>query len=1024
MVVCPSRPIPGRLFYWGIRMSNGSDIQVKFSTDLSDLKSGMSEAEDVTKAHLDQISDHFQATSDVVGGHVQSMGGHILSVMGDTAIAHVTDDLIDKLEELGKDTAEVGVAAISLRAAWAAAAPALGTAALALEALGAASLAAFAVYEVGSALYHAAEAADQWLNKISGIAALQQLQSAENLAQAESLRVLALQYGEGAQAFQHLSDVARDYKISGDDASAMMTQMATVLTAQTAEAQKARDVLKAYGIEVRGLGAGDAPAVMDAFAQRLNDVRNGTQKSADIMQVFGAVGIKAMDGIAQGAGKVSHAFNEVDRINASTMANIKASQDRIATVDPQYLWWWNQLGHWMDGVSDRFTQMVPKSEELHASQAYALSEITTAWHEVYDGVVSYSDALDRAIKGAKDWATASAGGKVAVPDAPKDTRAESPNTPPPEHAEDLSKGGSSQALAEFQSELAQKKALKQNWLADDHAIEAEFWRQKIADERAEGLEENSVMMGLMQQRLAETEKAMALASQAKAKQAQKDAATAQEQERQGQLRQLEESSNAARAGSIERVDAISAEVQYAFQTWGAMSSEYKTTLGRMLQSYKEYQAEQDGIARAQADTLQTLAHIGLQSDRDRLEAEVAEGKITEQQKIAILDSLTNAAYESDRQILADQLASLDQGTAAWQQMYGRLAALDAQHGADMDKSARDMAKAQKKAADETLQAWYQALAPVSRAFDTSIQGMVMGTQTAKQAMSRMAQSMVGEEISALAKWLQHKLLVNALGLASDQKTATGGVLATLFAEHSKTAATVSGTAARTSADTAGQAGFFGRIAAQVAGWLGLETGKTAETVAGSAERSTAEDTAAAASVTAAKLQAAAIIPAYAAEAAAAAMASVAAIPVVGWAMAPAVGAETFATAMAFLPMASAAGGWDKVPFDGAVTELHKDEMVLPAHIANPLRSILDGMPSFGLPPGFAQAANTNLSAPSNANAPLGGGSPGGGQSVTHITIQANDAASFNNMLTRAGSPLMKTIQGQLAMGARLTPFGR
>ena len=53
--------------------------------------------------------------------------------------------------------------------------------------------------------------------------------------------------------------------------------------------------------------------------------------------------------------------------------------------------------------------------------------------------------------------------------------------------------------------------------------------------------------------------------------------------------------------------------------------------------------------------------------------------------------------------------------------------------------------------------------------------------------------------------------------------------------------------------------------------------------------------------------------------------------------APAFGAQMMATALSFAPMASAAGGWDRVPAD-QIAQIHKDEMVLPAHIADFVRS--------------------------------------------------------------------------------------
>lgn len=53
--------------------------------------------------------------------------------------------------------------------------------------------------------------------------------------------------------------------------------------------------------------------------------------------------------------------------------------------------------------------------------------------------------------------------------------------------------------------------------------------------------------------------------------------------------------------------------------------------------------------------------------------------------------------------------------------------------------------------------------------------------------------------------------------------------------------------------------------------------------------------------------------------------------------APAFGAAMAAASLAYAPVASAAGGWERVPYDGMPTELHKDEMVLPAKIADKVR---------------------------------------------------------------------------------------
>ena len=73
-----------------------------------------------------------------------------------------------------------------------------------------------------------------------------------------------------------------------------------------------------------------------------------------------------------------------------------------------------------------------------------------------------------------------------------------------------------------------------------------------------------------------------------------------------------------------------------------------------------------------------------------------------------------------------------------------------------------------------------------------------------------------------------------------------------------------------------------------------------------------------------------------------AVASAAAIPVYGWAMAPAAGAQAFNAAMAYMPMASAAGGWDIPAGINPLAQLHEREMVLDAGSADVIRRLRDG----------------------------------------------------------------------------------
>lgn len=104
--------------------------------------------------------------------------------------------------------------------------------------------------------------------------------------------------------------------------------------------------------------------------------------------------------------------------------------------------------------------------------------------------------------------------------------------------------------------------------------------------------------------------------------------------------------------------------------------------------------------------------------------------------------------------------------------------------------------------------------------------------------------------------------------------------------------------------------------------------------------------------------------------------------------AAAVGLGLFAAVAALgANVASAAGGWDRVPHD-QLAMIHRNEMVLPASIADPMRRMTQG-------------------------AGPGGAAGAGGGDQYHVTIHANDAASFYGMIRRDRAGFVK-IMKQLA----------
>jgi hypothetical protein len=119
-----------------------------------------------------------------------------------------------------------------------------------------------------------------------------------------------------------------------------------------------------------------------------------------------------------------------------------------------------------------------------------------------------------------------------------------------------------------------------------------------------------------------------------------------------------------------------------------------------------------------------------------------------------------------------------------------------------------------------------------------------------------------------------------------------------------------------------------------------EGAKGAATAEGVASRNAIEATGAAQSKALDAATGKSQITSAAATGAAKAYQAIVGIPYVGPVLAPIAAGVAFAGIEAFSGMISSArGGWERVPFDGAMTELHKDEMVLPAHIANPMRQM-------------------------------------------------------------------------------------
>ncbi|HSM99025.1 MAG TPA: hypothetical protein VLS47_08425, partial [Gallionella sp.] len=176
--------------------------------------------------------------------------------------------------------------------------------------------------------------------------------------------------------------------------------------------------------------------------------------------------------------------------------------------------------------------------------------------------------------------------------------------------------------------------------------------------------------------------------------------------------------------------------------------------------------------------------------------------------------------------------------------------------------------------------WDSMFGAVNSAFDKSITGMIMGMQTRQQAMANIYQSIVAEFVNIGVK--------------------------------------------------------------RVTAWVAQEAVMLLASKAKDKAVSDSSQAAATKSIFSKGTEATAVVSGDAAEGAAGAAASQAAIPVAG----PGLAAAAFASTMAMILGAgslikSSAGGEWQVPTD-RLNIVHKDETILPAHIAGPMRDMFEG----------------------------------------------------------------------------------
>lgn len=527
------------------------------------------------------------------------------------------------------------------------------------------------------------------------------------------------------------------------------------------------------------------------------------------------------------------------------------------------------------------------------------------------------------------------------------------------------------AVARWQQELDERLTAEENYFRDSRDAELAFWIEKRAMTTAgssERLEVDRKIFGLRKQ-LAEED----LRAQLEALDTQQQAAAGDlaeqmriQDEKLILLREAygEDSREYERASQdkIRLEQQLAAEILAMRQETIRANADFAAADAEAAAEVSRYRLDDE---RSTIDALATMGRISDAERRERLNAIAAEERRIEA-------DTANRVFDIQKRALDLQLEAEGLKPQARAAILAEIERLEREHAARMGVLVAGQASDLKREADAAIvdgfNKWKSAIDPIGNGFGSLVNNLVTGARSVREVWAEVGQSLLNNVTGYISKvvtnWIASQLAMTTAHAA---------------AETTKTAATAVGAGVRT----------------------GIETTAAATSIATSG------------AVTLADVANSAI------RAAAGAYAAIAGIPVVGPILAPMAAAAALAAVLALgKSIFSAKGGAERVANDGDIYELHRDEMVLPAKIANPLRSMVGslGVPEAGAATRAAYAgvgsareedvAERRSMADSLAAlqsvAGRGGGSP--------TTINAVDAKSVQRLFRENAKSTQKSLE--------------
>lgn len=308
------------------------------------------------------------------------------------------------------------------------------------------------------------------------------------------------------------------------------------------------------------------------------------------------------------------------------------------------------------------------------------------------------------------------------------------------------KSGGKSRVADWKSELEEKKLAEDNYLKSSLSDNLAYWENIQATEKLNAKEKQEVQHEIL------TTKKQMLGEELSAEIA--------------NLKAKQEAAHSDYQTRISLEDQIIAEVK---QFYGQDSKEYAAALKEKERLLREYQQNQIRSAEEALDHQKQLDLISIDMQTQALNFKKQMGQISNVEELDARRQLEDDKYNIELQAAINKAALLEEGTIEQKKALDEIEVMEQQHQLKIQEMNQQRALAVKSS-------WEQMFSGVTSAIETSIKGLIMGTQTLQRAVATLGQAVISEFVNMAVKkaasWLSSELAMTAATTAGTaQRTA-------------------------------------------------------------------------------------------------------------------------------------------------------------------------------------------------------------------------------------------------------------